>query len=55
MAKKSANQLLILACSICKNQNYTTTRNTTNIKEKLSLSKFCKHCRKHTEHNEIKI
>lgn len=55
MAKKGNRQLFQLACSVCKNKNYTSSKNTVNIKEKLVLSKFCKHCRKHTEHQEVKI
>lgn len=54
MAKNNRN-LFAMACSICKTKNYTATKNTVNIKEKLSLKKFCKVCRKTTEHNEVKI
>ncbi|TSC88226.1 MAG: 50S ribosomal protein L33 [Microgenomates group bacterium Gr01-1014_7] len=55
MAKKGNRQLFIFQCSVCKNRNYTASKNTVEIKEKLTLSKFCKHCRKHTEHQEVKI
>ncbi|MEK7616471.1 MAG: 50S ribosomal protein L33 [Patescibacteria group bacterium] len=51
MAK--GNRILIgLVCSVCKNRNYITEKNKLEQKEKLVLSKFCKHCRKSTEHQE---
>ena len=52
MAKKGNRQLIGFVCSDCKNRNYTSSKNLVNIKEKLTLSKFCKHCRKTTEHTE---
>ncbi len=55
MAKKGNRNIFLFQCSVCKNKNHMGTRNTVNIKEKLTLKKFCKHCRKTTEHLEIKI
>ncbi|MBI2338297.1 50S ribosomal protein L33 [Candidatus Daviesbacteria bacterium] len=55
MAKKGNRNLFNLQCSVCKNRNYTASKNTVNIKEKLTLSKFCKQCRKSTPHNEVKL
>ena len=55
MAKKGNRQLFSFQCSVCKRRNYTTSKNTVNIKEKLTLNKFCKQCRKRTEHQEVKI
>ncbi len=55
MAKKGNRQLFMFQCSVCKNLNYTSSKNTINIKEKLTLSKFCKQCRQQTEHNETKL
>ncbi|MBI2007243.1 MAG: 50S ribosomal protein L33 [Candidatus Blackburnbacteria bacterium] len=52
MAKKGARQLLGLVCSVCKRQNYTTEKNKTNTPDKLTLQKFCKKCRRYTEHKE---
>jgi large subunit ribosomal protein L33 len=46
--------IITLACSQCKNRNYTTTRNKKTMTEKLELSKFCPSCRKHTPHKETK-
>ena len=52
MAKKGAREVVALVCTICKNQNYTTTRNKINIEGKLTLKKYCKHCKKVTLHKE---
>ncbi len=55
MAKKGNRQLFMFQCSVCKSKNYTASKNTINIKDKLTLSKFCKQCRKSTDHNEVKL
>ena len=53
MAKKGEHRVKVgLVCSVCKNRNYVTTRNKINTVEKLLLKKFCKHCKKRTEHKE---
>ena len=54
MAKAKAI-LIQLECSECKSRNYTTPKNPLNSKEKLALNKFCKKCRKHQPHKEVKI
>ncbi|MGZ9163359.1 MAG: 50S ribosomal protein L33 [Candidatus Deferrimicrobiaceae bacterium] len=46
--------IITLACSECKNRNYTTTRNKKTMTDKLELKKFCPSCRKHTPHKETK-
>ena len=53
MASKGEQRVKIaLICTVCKNRNYITTRNKVNTPEKIKLKKFCKHCRKVTEHRE---
>jgi len=56
MAKKGAREIVALICSVCKNQNYVTTRNKVNMetkgKGKLELRKWCKHCKKVQIHKE---
>lgn len=52
MAKKDQRLLLALICTVCKSQNYMTTRNKINTVEKLVLKKFCPKCKKHTDHKE---
>ena len=41
-------------CMECKRKNYTTTKNKQTVTERLTLSKYCKWCRRHTGHKEIK-
>ena len=43
-----------LGCSICKTKGYVTSRNKQNTPDKFKMKKFCKKCRKHTEHKEVK-
>jgi large subunit ribosomal protein L33 len=52
MAKKGARILLALVCSQCKSQNYVTEKNKVNTPGKMVLKKYCKRCRKVTEHKE---
>ncbi|MCL4353244.1 50S ribosomal protein L33 [Patescibacteria group bacterium] len=54
MAKQGEHrQIFGLTCSVCKNRNYLTERNKLNTPDKLRLTKFCRHCRKRTEHKEV--
>ncbi|OGH10282.1 MAG: 50S ribosomal protein L33 [Candidatus Levybacteria bacterium RBG_16_35_6] len=53
MAKKGEHRIKIgLVCAVCKNRNYITSRNKLNTPEKIHLTKFCKSCKKKTEHKE---
>ncbi|OGX29875.1 MAG: 50S ribosomal protein L33 [Omnitrophica WOR_2 bacterium RIFCSPLOWO2_12_FULL_51_24] len=45
---------VIFECTVCKNRNYSSSKNKKNVTERLELKKFCKFCRKHTGHKEIK-
>ncbi|MDP8290117.1 MAG: 50S ribosomal protein L33 [Candidatus Susulua stagnicola] len=47
-------ELIALACSICKRKNYYTTKNKRKHPEKITIRKFCRWGRKHTEHKEVK-
>ncbi|MBM3204809.1 50S ribosomal protein L33 [Candidatus Uhrbacteria bacterium] len=49
----SQDNLAPLECTICKRKTHNTTRNR-KIKVRLALSKFCRFCKKHTEHKETK-
>lgn len=54
MAKKGEHRITIgLTCAVCKNRNYVTQKNKMETPEKLKLNKYCKHCRKVTEHKEV--
>ena len=62
MAKKSKRTIFLLACAVCKNQNYSTQKNADNIalknkgqNIKMELKKYCRHCRKVQVHKEVKI
>ena len=46
--------IISLECSECKRRNYSTKRNRRNSPEKLNLKKYCRFCRRHTEHKETK-
>lgn len=54
MAKKGPRKIINLECSVCKNRNYSTEKNTRNTTDKMELNKFCKFCRKNTLHKETK-
>lgn len=41
-----------MICQVCKSQNYLTSKNKLENKEKLLLKKYCNTCKKHTEHKE---
>ncbi len=54
MAKKDARLVVTLACSECKERNYTTEKNRRNDQGRMELKKYCPRCRKHTQHKEQK-
>ncbi len=43
-----------LACSECKQRNYTTTKNKRKHPDRLEHKKYCRFCRKHTIHKETR-
>lgn len=45
---------IILRCTVCKSENYTTVKNKRNTPEKLELKKYCKKCRQATVHQQKK-
>ncbi len=47
-------EIITMVCSECKRKNYMTTKNKKKQTEKLELKKYCKFCKKHTLHKEIK-
>ncbi|MFL5815523.1 MAG: 50S ribosomal protein L33 [Bdellovibrionia bacterium] len=46
--------IVSLDCTECKRRNYSTTKNKQKTTDKLEFKKFCKFCRKHTNHREGK-
>jgi large subunit ribosomal protein L33 len=55
MAKKLNRVNIGLECSNCKARNYITSKNTVETKDKLSLKKYCKVCKKTYPHTEFKL
>lgn len=47
-------EIITLACTECKQRNYTTTKNKKTMTGKLELKKYCPFERKHTLHKESK-
>jgi len=54
MAKKAIRTVITLACTECKEHNYTTQKNRRNDPQRLELRKYCPRCRRHTLHRETK-
>jgi large subunit ribosomal protein L33 len=50
----SQDNLVKMECSVCKRTNYFTKKNKKTLKNRLVMSKFCKHDKKHVEHKETK-
>jgi len=46
--------IITLACTDCKQKNYTTTKNKRTMQGRLELKKYCKFCRSHKAHRETK-
>jgi len=45
---------ITLACTDCKQRNYTTTKEKKNQPDRIEMKKFCKFCNAHTLHRETK-
>jgi large subunit ribosomal protein L33 len=54
MAKKDIRIVVTLACTECKERNYTTQKNRRNDTNRLEIKKYCSRCRTHTLHRETK-
>jgi len=55
MAKKGEQRLVIqMACTVCQERTYTSEKNKKNDSGRLELKKFCRWCRSHQPHKEIK-
>ena len=46
--------IITLACTECKQRNYSTTKNKRTMQDRLELKKYCKFCRAQTLHKETK-
>jgi large subunit ribosomal protein L33 len=54
VAKKEDRSVITLACTECKERNYTTSKNRRNDTDRLELKKFCRRCRQHRAHRETR-
>ncbi|MBN1630713.1 MAG: 50S ribosomal protein L33 [Thermoleophilia bacterium] len=54
MAKKAIRIVMTLACTECKERNYTSTKNRRNDAGRMELKKYCPRCRTHTLHRETR-
>ena len=54
MAKKADRIVITMACTECKERNYTTFKNKRNDSARLELNKHCPRCRCHRAHRETK-
>jgi large subunit ribosomal protein L33 len=56
MATKSKENRVIvtLACSECKERNYTSEKNRRNDPDRIELNKFCPRCRQRRMHRETR-
>jgi large subunit ribosomal protein L33 len=52
--KAMPRDIITFQCTECKNRNYSSTKNKKTTTERLEMKKFCRHCRKHQAHKEIK-
>lgn len=46
--------IVTMACTECKERNYTTTKNKKNDPNRLEFKKYCPTCRRHTLHRETR-
>jgi large subunit ribosomal protein L33 len=47
-------EIITMQCGDCKERNYSTTKNRKTTPDRIELKKFCRRCRKHTAHKEVK-
>lgn len=45
---------ITLACTQCKQRNYSSIKNKKNDPDRIELKKYCKFCKAHTLHKETK-
>ena len=47
-------EIITLQCSECKERNYTMLKNRKKHPDRMETKKFCRRCRKHQAHKEVK-
>ncbi|MFM9332371.1 MULTISPECIES: 50S ribosomal protein L33 [Paenibacillus] len=46
--------IITLACTNCKQRNYTSNKNKRNNPDRMELKKYCKYCNEPTVHRETR-
>lgn len=46
--------IITMACTECKQRNYTSKKNKRNTPDRIELKKYCRFCREQTVHRETK-
>lgn len=54
LRRKIMRNRITFECTECKSRNYDSFKNKKNDPDRLSFSKYCPTCRKHTVHKESK-
>jgi len=54
MAKKAERSIMTLACTVCRERNYTSEKNRRNDPGRLEFKKYCPRCRVHNLHRETR-
>jgi large subunit ribosomal protein L33 len=54
VARKEDRVVVEMACTDCRERNYTTTKNRRNDADRIELRKFCPRCRGHKLHREAR-
>ena len=54
MAKNTSRNKITLACTVCKQRNYDTSKHKKIDPDRIELKKYCKFCKTHTVHKETK-
>ncbi|MYD36510.1 MAG: 50S ribosomal protein L33 [Dehalococcoidia bacterium] len=55
MAKKQGNRIVItMACTECRERNYSSMKNRRNDTQRMELNKFCPRCHGRRLHREVR-
>lgn len=54
MAKNENRNYVVMVCTECKTESRCISKNKKNTPDRIELNRFCKKCRKHTNHKEKK-
>ncbi|MBT3241476.1 MAG: 50S ribosomal protein L33 [Chloroflexi bacterium] len=52
--KRGSRPVVTLACTECKERNYTTEKNRRNDPGRIEFNKYCPRCRQHRLHRETR-